>query len=105
MTQGLDQMLGDLQLQYAKPEKVHDMPANDDVQVEQRVLRDHNSATTVAREDWARRHENGCAGPFLSGEFEKKGDGARKSGNPKKRFFFRSRKVQKYEGLTDVRGQ
>ena len=34
-------------------------------------------------EDWSRRHENGCAGPNLSGEFEKKGPEARKSENPK----------------------
>ena len=49
--QGLDQMLGDMRLQHARSEKSHSMPANDDVQIEQRVLRDHNSAITVARED------------------------------------------------------
>ena len=49
--QGLDQMLGDLRLRYARPEKSRNMPANDDDQGEQSVLRDRNDATTVARVD------------------------------------------------------
>ena len=49
--QGIDQILGHLQLQLASSEKSHDMPANDDIQIEQTALRDRNSAIAVARED------------------------------------------------------
>ena len=49
--QGIDQILGDLRLQHTRSEKSHDMPANDDVQVDQTALRDLHSALSVAHED------------------------------------------------------
>ena len=45
--QDIDQILGDLQLQLASYKKSHDMPANDDIQIEQTALRDPDSAITV----------------------------------------------------------